>query len=54
MEEESKERPLKVSVNMAEKTISVAKGYSEVILTEDDCRIIEILYDEILKEKENK
>lgn len=47
---ENEKGPIKVSVDMSEKTIIVSKGYTEMILTENDCEIIRILYDNILKE----
>ena len=48
MEEENKE-PLKVSVNEQSKTITVSKGYSTVTLSDIDCRVINILYDKLIK-----
>ena len=50
MEEENVE-PLKMSIDDKEKTIKVSKGYSLAVeLTMEDCRMIGIVYERILKE----
>ena len=42
---------LKMSIDDKEKTINVSKGYSSSVeLTMEDCRIIGIVYERILKE----
>ena len=44
--------PLKMTIDDKEKTIKVSKGYSSAIdLTMEDCRIIGVVYERILKEK---
>ena len=49
------EEPLKMTIDDKEKTIKVSKGYSFVVeLTMEDCRIIGIVYERILKDKEGK
>ena len=43
--------PLKMTIDDKEKTINVSKGYSSSVeLTMDDCRIIGVVYERILKE----
>ena len=43
--------PLKMTIDDKEKTIKVSKGYSSgVELTMEDCRIIGVVYERILKE----
>jgi len=45
--------PLKMSIDYKEKTIKVSKGYSSALdLTMEDCRLISIVYEKILKDKE--
>ena len=47
--------PLKMTIDDKEKTINVSKGYSSAVeLTMEDCRLINIVYERILKYKENK
>ena len=47
--------PLKMTIDDKEKTIMVSKGYSSSVeLTMEDCRLISIVYDRILKNKEEK
>lgn len=55
MEEEENVEPLKMTIDDKEKTIKVSKGYSSAVeLTMEDCRMIKIVYDRILKDKEGK
>ena len=43
--------PLKMTIDDKEKTIKVSKGYSSAVeLTMEDCRIIGVVYERILKE----
>ena len=52
---ENKIEPLKMTIDDKEKTINVSKGYSSSVeLTMEDCRLISIVYDRILKNKEEK
>ena len=52
--EENKIEPLKMTIDDKEKTIMVSKGYSSAVeLTMDDCRLISIVYEKILKEKQD-
>ena len=47
--------PLKMKKEKKKKTIKVSKGYSSSVeLTMEDCRLISIVYDRILKNKEDK
>ena len=47
--------PLKMTIDDKEKTINVSKGYSSAVeLTMEDCRIIGVVYERILKNKEEK
>ena len=47
--------PLKMTIDDKEKTIKVSKGYSSAVeLTMEDCRLISVVYDRILKNKEEK
>lgn len=50
--EEIKE-PIKISVDKERKTITVSKGYDDIVLSETNCRIIGILYENILKDKQD-
>ena len=53
--EENKIEPLKMSIDEVAKTISVSKGYAaSIVLTMDDCHIIGIVYEKILKDMEGK
>lgn len=46
--------PLKMSIDDKEKTIMVSKGYSSAVeLTMEDCRMIGVVYERILKEKQD-
>lgn len=46
--------PLKMTIDDKEKTINVSKGYSSSVeLTMEDCRLISIVYEKILKEKQD-
>ena len=52
--EENKIEPLKMTIDDKEKTIKVSKGYSSAVeLTMEDCRIIGVVYERILKEKQD-
>jgi len=45
--------PLKMSIDDKERIIKISKGYSSAIdLTMEDCRLISIVYEKILKDKE--
>jgi hypothetical protein len=46
--------PLKMSIDDKERIIKISKGYSSAIdLTMEDCRIIGVVYERILKEKQD-